>query len=115
MLSNIIRDHQARQKYHKEISERKRKDAMDVADHLTKVLVTSLNTSVAQAYVNQRRIDAEAKALQVRVNRFTQQTQQWLQIADSSTAPQGVGRRGELVEERGARHADRQRYPPSGI
>ena len=37
---------------------------------------------MSQAYINQRRIDAEAKALQARVNRFTQQTQQWLQIAD---------------------------------
>ena len=39
--------------------------------------------SVSQAYVNQRKIDAEAKALQARVNRFTQQTHAWLQIADN--------------------------------
>ncbi|GAU90848.1 hypothetical protein RvY_03208 [Ramazzottius varieornatus] len=83
MLSTIAKDHQARQKFHKEVCERKRKEAMDVAEELTKTLVRNLNTSVSQAYVNQRKIDAEAKALQARVNRFTQQSHAWLQIADN--------------------------------
>ncbi|XP_055347038.1 biogenesis of lysosome-related organelles complex 1 subunit 1-like [Paramacrobiotus metropolitanus] len=82
MLSSILKDHQARQKHRKEVCERKRKEAMESADKLTRTLVQSLNASVAQAYVNQRRIDAEAKSLQLKVNRFTQQTHQWLQIAD---------------------------------
>lgn len=43
--------------------------------------------SVAQAYLNQKRLDAEAKQLHVGATNFGKQTQQWLQLIDGfSTA-----------------------------
>lgn len=42
---------------------------------------------MAQAYLNQKRLDAEAKQLHVGATNFAKQTQQWLQLIDGfSTA-----------------------------
>lgn len=44
-------------------------------------------SSVAQAYLNQKRLDAEAKQLHVGATNFAKQTQQWLHLIDNfSTA-----------------------------
>lgn len=49
-------------------------------------------SSVAQAYLNQKRLDAEAKQLQVNATNFSKQTQQWLNIVESfSTALKELG------------------------
>lgn len=39
--------------------------------------------SVAQAYLNQKRLDAEAKQLHQNANNFQKQTQQWLTLVES--------------------------------
>lgn len=42
---------------------------------------------MAQAYLNQKRLDAEAKQLHIGATNFSKQTQQWLQLIDGfSTA-----------------------------
>ena len=47
---------------------------------------------MAQAYLNQKRLDAEAKQLQVNATNFSKQTQQWLNIVESfSTALKELG------------------------
>lgn len=40
-------------------------------------------SSVAQAYLNQKRLDAEAKQLYVSATNFSKQTQQWLLLVET--------------------------------
>ncbi|EAT40068.1 AAEL008170-PA [Aedes aegypti] len=83
MLSAMIKDHQARQAAKKEEQERRRKDAILSANELTQNLVDHLNVGVAQAYLNQKRLDAEAKQLHVGATNFAKQTQQWLTLIEN--------------------------------
>lgn len=45
-------------------------------------MISLINCSVAQAYLNQKRLDAEAKQLHSSSTNFTKQTQQWLNIVE---------------------------------
>ena len=42
-----------------------------------------LNVGVAQAYLNQKRLDAEAKRLHANATEFAKQTQNWISLVDS--------------------------------
>ncbi|XP_072349782.1 biogenesis of lysosome-related organelles complex 1 subunit 1-like isoform X2 [Scyliorhinus torazame] len=83
MLSRLLKDHQAKQNERKELQEKRRKDAVAAATCLTEALVDHLNVGVAQAYVNQRKLDNEVKTLQIQAAQFAKQTQQWLGMVDS--------------------------------
>lgn len=39
-------------------------------------------TSVAQAYINQRKLDSEAKQLQQNIGQFSKTTAQWLELME---------------------------------
>ena len=54
-----------------------------LAEALTNALVDHLNVGVAQAYLNQKRLDAEAKELHTHAAEFARQTQQWLSLVDA--------------------------------
>ncbi|XP_023305740.2 biogenesis of lysosome-related organelles complex 1 subunit 1 [Lucilia cuprina] len=83
MLSSMVKEHQAKQVKRKQEQEVKRKEAIEASNELTKALVEHLNVGVAQAYLNQKRLDAEAKQLHVGATNFAKQTQQWLQLIDN--------------------------------
>ncbi|XP_077298243.1 biogenesis of lysosome-related organelles complex 1 subunit 1 [Arctopsyche grandis] len=92
MLSSILREHQAKEAAKKVVQEQKRKDAVASANNLTQALVDHLNVGVAQAYLNQKRLDAEAKQLHQGAIGFAKQTQQWLNLVESfSSALKEIG------------------------
>lgn len=53
------------------------------SNELTSKLVDHLNVGVAQAYLNQKKLDAEAKQLHVQANNFAKQTHQWLNLIEN--------------------------------
>lgn len=65
------------------MSEVRRKEAIEASNELTQSLVDTLNVGVAQAYLNQKRLDAEAKQLHMGATNFAKQTHQWLQLIDN--------------------------------
>lgn len=83
MLSSLVKEHQAKQASRKEKQEQKRKEAVAAANNLTQALVDHLNVGVAQAYLNQKRLDAEAKQLHHSATNFAKQTQQWVNLVES--------------------------------
>ncbi|KRT79256.1 hypothetical protein AMK59_7160 [Oryctes borbonicus] len=82
MLSSMVKEHMIKQSAAKESQESKRKEACAAASQLTQALVDHLNVGVAQAYLNQKRLDAEAKQLHASSANFAKQTQQWLNIVE---------------------------------
>uniref|UniRef100_A0AAZ3RPV1 Biogenesis of lysosome-related organelles complex 1 subunit 1 n=1 Tax=Oncorhynchus tshawytscha TaxID=74940 RepID=A0AAZ3RPV1_ONCTS len=62
--------------------ERRRREAIAAATCLTEALVDHLNVGVAQAYVNQRKLDHEVKTLQVQAGQFSKQTAQWISMVE---------------------------------
>lgn len=79
----MVKEHHQKQVVRKEIQETKRKEACTSASNLTQALVDHLNVGVAQAYLNQKRLDAEAKQLHTNAANFSKQTQQWLTLVES--------------------------------
>ncbi|KAK7601238.1 hypothetical protein V9T40_008679 [Parthenolecanium corni] len=80
MLSRLMKEHHAKQAERKEKQEVKRKDAIAAANDLTQALVEHLNLGVAQAYLNQKKIEEEVKQLHQNMAQFSKQTQQWVQL-----------------------------------
>ncbi|XP_053907371.1 biogenesis of lysosome-related organelles complex 1 subunit 1 [Cuculus canorus] len=83
MLSRLLKEHQARQGERRELQERRRREAITAATRLTEALVDHLNVGVAQAYVNQRKLDQEVKALQAAAAQFARQTGHWIAMVES--------------------------------
>uniref|UniRef100_A0A1B6DY89 Biogenesis of lysosome-related organelles complex 1 subunit 1 n=1 Tax=Clastoptera arizonana TaxID=38151 RepID=A0A1B6DY89_9HEMI len=83
MLSSLVKEHQSKQAVRKENQEVKRKEAIVAANALTQALVDHLNVGVAQAYLNQKKLDAEAKLLHQSATNFAKQTHQWLNLVES--------------------------------
>ncbi|XP_036261804.1 biogenesis of lysosome-related organelles complex 1 subunit 1 isoform X2 [Molothrus aeneus] len=91
MLSRLLKEHQARQSERRELQERRRRDAIAAATRLTEALVDHLNVGVAQAYVNQRKLDQEVKTLQVQAAQFARQTGQWIAMVESFNQALKIG------------------------
>ncbi|XP_030563005.1 biogenesis of lysosome-related organelles complex 1 subunit 1 [Drosophila novamexicana] len=83
MLTSMVKEHHAKQSKRKQEQEVRRKEAIEASNELTQSLVDHLNVGVAQAYLNQKRLDVEAKQLHVGATNFAKQTHQWLQLIDN--------------------------------
>ncbi|KAH9490733.1 biogenesis of lysosome- organelles complex 1 subunit 1 [Bulinus truncatus] len=82
MLSNLVKQHTARQQARKELQDKRKRDAIVAATALSHVLVDHLNAGVAQAYVNQKKLDTETRILQANATQFSKQTMQWLKLVE---------------------------------
>ena len=82
-MSSLVKEHQARHQVRKDQQEIKRKEALSAANNLTTALVDHLNVGVAQAYLNQKRLDSEAKQLHLNASNFSKQTASWLTLIES--------------------------------
>ncbi len=82
MLSNLAKEHSNRCAARRQQQERRRQEACQAAAQLTSALVDHLNVGVAQAYLNQKRLDAEAKRLHSHAAEFSSQTKKWLNLVD---------------------------------
>jgi len=82
MLSSILKEHQSSQQRRRELEETRRIEAVNATNKLSHALVDHLNTGVAQAYINQKKIDSEAKQLQANAQAFARQTNDWLTLLD---------------------------------
>jgi len=80
MLSSLVKEHSQRQAVRREHQETLRQNANKASANLTQALVDHLNVGVAQAYLNQKRLDAEAKQLHTNATDFSKQTQNWLNL-----------------------------------
>ncbi|KAH8354917.1 hypothetical protein KR093_001137 [Drosophila rubida] len=83
MLTSMVKEHHSKQSKRKQEQEVRRKEAIESSNELTQSLVDHLNVGVAQAYLNQKRLDAEAKQLHMGATNFAKQTHQWLQLIDN--------------------------------
>lgn len=109
MLSQMLKQHQEQIKGRNETQEKLKRETIEAANDLTVNLVSfnsrliifhilmqslisqrlkvdHLNVGVAQAYLNQKRLDLEAKNLNTNANNFNKQTQQWLQLIENFTS-----------------------------
>lgn len=92
MLSNLIKVHQAKQSARKERQEKRKREAIIAASALSHALVDHLNAGVANAYVNQKKLDTETKILQANAAQFSRQTALWLKLVeDFNTALKEIG------------------------
>ncbi|KAK7110879.1 biogenesis of lysosome-related organelles complex 1 subunit 1-like isoform X2 [Littorina saxatilis] len=92
MLSSLVKQHQTRQQARKELQEKRKRDAIVAATALSHVLVDHLNAGVAQAYVNQKKLDTETRILHTNAAQFSKQTLQWLKLIDDfNTALKEIG------------------------
>jgi len=83
MLSTILKEHQTTQQRRREVEETRRIEAVAATNKLSHALVDHLNSGVAQAYINQKKIDSEAKQLQTNAAQFSKQTTAWLTLLDN--------------------------------
>ncbi|EDO43565.1 predicted protein [Nematostella vectensis] len=83
MLSRAVKEHNQKQAVAKEKQERLRREAAVEASKLTYRLMDTVNSGVEQAYINQRKLETEAKQLQTQANTFAKQSVLWLQMVES--------------------------------
>jgi len=62
---------------------KKRKQVVSSISNVSSALLDSVNTEVSSIFNNQKKLEAEAKALQTATQKFSKQTNQWLTIIDN--------------------------------
>ncbi|KAJ3144604.1 hypothetical protein HK101_002643 [Irineochytrium annulatum] len=82
MLSAAAKEHLLNAAAVKSERDRLRHDALEAWSDVSDMLTETLNVRVAQAFQNQKDIEAEAKRLQAASARYAVQTRSWLQLVN---------------------------------
>ncbi|KAL3752497.1 hypothetical protein ACJRO7_013195 [Eucalyptus globulus] len=77
-LLGLIHDHHHSKVLLRDRAEKAKKDAIRSAAAVSDLLVQTVNGGVQEAFLNQKRIELEIRALAATVSRFTKQTDHWL-------------------------------------
>lgn len=83
MFSSMLKEHQRNQEELKAEINNKRVIAEKAVENLTAKSVKELNEGIAQAYLNQHKLDNEARKLQANVAKVTKQAQQWMTVCNN--------------------------------
>lgn len=82
MFSLMLKEHQKCQDEIRTVTNNKRVIAERAVEKLTEENVKELNEDVSQAYLNQHKLDSEARKLQANVAKLTKQAQQWMVVCN---------------------------------
>ncbi|XP_030537552.1 biogenesis of lysosome-related organelles complex 1 subunit 1-like [Rhodamnia argentea] len=77
-LVSVMQRHHHHSVVLRDRTDKARKDAIRSAAAVSDLLVEAVNGGVQEAYVNQKRIELEIRALAATVSRFMKQTDHWL-------------------------------------
>lgn len=83
MFSLMLKEHQKAQEELKNEINAKRVAAEKAVENLTVRSVKELNDGMAQAYLNEQKLDNEARKLQDNITRLTKQAQQWMIVCNN--------------------------------
>ena len=83
MFSSMLREHRKSQENLKSEINNKRVIAERAVETLTANNVSALNEDISQAYLNQHRLDTEARKLQLNISKLTKQAQQWMIVCNN--------------------------------
>ncbi|KAG6541053.1 hypothetical protein Mapa_017540 [Marchantia paleacea] len=79
-FANMMQQHSIRNVVLANRLEKSKKEALIAATQVSGLLVDSVNGGVQESFINEKRIEMEARALAATVQRFTQTTTQWLTV-----------------------------------
>uniref|UniRef100_A0A0E0MIU9 Biogenesis of lysosome-related organelles complex 1 subunit 1 n=1 Tax=Oryza punctata TaxID=4537 RepID=A0A0E0MIU9_ORYPU len=77
-LLHIMQRHHHQSLHHRNKTERSKADAVRSAARVADLLVATVDGGVQEIYINERRIELEARALLATIVRYRKQTDQWL-------------------------------------
>ncbi|KAL6200459.1 PREDICTED: biogenesis of lysosome-related organelles complex 1 subunit 1 [Fragaria vesca subsp. vesca] len=82
-LLQLVQDHHNNSIKLRERTDREKKDAIKKAARAAELMVEAVNGGVQEAFVNEKRIEHEIRALAATITRFTKQTDHWLSVTNS--------------------------------
>eukprot|EP01132_Coremiostelium_polycephalum_P008550 gene8550-10514_t len=83
MLSKLLKEHNNHVNKLKEENEQLRKEAISSVGNVTNGLMDSVNSGVACVFINQKKLENEARILQNNTAKFSKQTNQWISLIDN--------------------------------
>ncbi|EXB28406.1 hypothetical protein L484_002214 [Morus notabilis] len=91
-LLQLVHDHHQSSLRLRELTEKKKKEAIRNAARVSDLLVEAVNGGVQEFFVNEKCIELEIRALAATITRFMKQTDQWLAATHAiNTAVKEIG------------------------